>query len=403
MNSIKKITANLILICFLFLQSGVLVLAQDTKQETPPIPIIGQERKQESPEKKLINSNQKFIFHGHAEINEGNTPEENIFTGEVSKVTEGTTLKMTVSSVLSTGFNIEGDEFFAEITDDLYVEGGVAIPAGTIAHGTVSGMESSKRLGRDAYVNLKFDYLITPDGREIPIEASMTTQVGKAASVAKVVAQDAGITLAGGVLGGLLALKWLGIGTAITSNGYTVAGGAGVGALLGAGYALGRKGEQVFIAPGDEIKVEIDSSIELPVISEEALKEEEKHLDGLNIKIANYKLEKDPFGELNTITLSLLIKNQTEKTFSSFDMALINDYKAVYYASPFGSTDLWFQKIMPNSYISGNLSFAVDNPKRKHWLVFYDNRTRKPLARISVNNAIRRIDKEKKENKKKKK
>lgn len=220
---------------------------------------------------------------------------------------------MTVSQVLSTGINEEGDEFFAEVTNDLEVEDGVVVPAGSIAHGVVRALEGTKRLGRDAYVTLDFDYLVTPDGREIPIEASMTTKRHAATSVAKVALENTAYTVTGGVAGGLLALKYLGLGAAVSSNGYTVAGGAGVGALVGAGYALARKGQEVLLAPGDEIKVKIKGTLDLPIISDEALKEDELQYNGLNINISNFRLEKDPFGEPNTITLSIAVCNKTKK------------------------------------------------------------------------------------------
>lgn len=331
---------------------------------------------------------------GGVEINKNND-NKNLFTGTTQEVKKGTSLKMTVSQVISSGYNAQGDEFFAEITNDLEAPGGVSIPSGTIAHGTVTNISGTKRLGRDAYMNLKFDYLITPDGRQIPIEASMTTKRGAAASAAKIVLQDTAYTVAGGVIGGFLALKFLGLGAAVASHGYTLAGGAGVGALVGAGYSLARKGNEVLIQPGDEINVQVVSSLALPVMNEDSLKDEEKMLDGLDVKITDYRLEKDPFGELNTITLTLDIKNKTARTFSSFDMALMNDYSSVFYPSPFGDTELWFQKITPNSEYKGKLSFAVDNPKRKHWLIFYDTSSRKLLSKISVKNAERRLKKEK--------
>jgi len=339
--------------------------------------------------------NNKYLFHGQVEINEEEKDPKKLFTGETKKIEEGTRLKMTVASVLSSGYTIEGDEFFAEVTNDLSVPGGIAIPAGTIAHGKVTKLEGSKRLGRDGYICVDFDYLVTPDGREIPIQASMTTKRNPVASVAKIALEDTAYTAAGGFIGGLLAVKYLGIGAAVASHGYTVAGGAGVGALIGATASLARKGGEVLIAPGDEINVEVKGALEVPVMNEEAFKDEEINFDGLNVKITDYKLEKDPFGELNTITLTISIDNRTNKTFSSFDMALVNDYKAVFYPSPFGNTELWFQKIFPNSRMTGRLSFAVDNPKRKHWLVFYDSTTRKPLAKISVKNAEKRLKKEK--------
>jgi len=174
-----------------------------------------------------------------------------------------------------------------------------------------------------------------------------------------------------------------------------VAGGAGVGALVGVTASLARKGDEALIAPGDEINVHVASQIELPIMSEEALKDEEKQMEGLDVKITEYMIEKDPFGEPNTITLTLNVDNKTRRTFSSFDMALVNDYNSVYYPSPFGNTDLWFHKITPNTKMTGKLSFAVDNPKRKHWLVFYDTTSRKVLAKISIKNAERMLKKEK--------
>lgn len=342
-----------------------------------------------------FNQNQENlhnVIRGTIQYDEGR-PDENLFTGEIEEVKEGSLLKMTVASVISSGLSYEGDEFFAEITDDFSIDGGIVIPSGTVAHGIVTQLENSKRLGRDGYIKVKFDYLITPDGRKIPIEASMTTKRHPATATAKVVLEDTAYTVAGGVIGGLLALKFLGLGAAVATKGGTVAGGAGVGATIGLTAALVRKGQEVLIAPGDEIKVKIVESLDLPVFTEEALKDQELYFEGLDVKIIGYALEKDPFGDLNTITLALDIKNMTDKSFSTFDMALVNEYKKTYYASPFGDTGMWFQKIMPGSRIRGRLSFSVDNPKKKHWLVFYDNRTRKPLAKFSLKNAERDLKK----------
>lgn len=378
---IKKIYASFLLLC-LFINCNL---------------VFGEQQNTNSDEQSG-----KVLFHGKVEINEDKKKEKEIFTGETKTVEQGTRLKMTVSNVLSSSYNQKDDEFFAEITNDLSVPGGIVVPAGTIAHGKVHALTESKRLGRDAYITLNFDYLITPDGRKIPIEASMTTKRNAASSLAKVALEDTACTVAGGVLGGLLALKYLGVGTAIASHGYSVAGGAGIGAVVGATASVVRKGGEVLIAPGDEINVEVKGALNLPVIKEEAFKEDEKTIEGLNVQIVGYRLEKDPFGELNTITLNILVDNQTEKTFSTFDIALVNDYKAVYYPSLFGDTSLWFVKIKPGSRMIGTLSFSVDNPKRKHWVVFYDSVTRKQLARISVNNAKKRIEKNKKSKKDKK-
>lgn len=380
--SIKRILTALLLSIFVFSQNLCCFAEDLTKHEFAQL-----EHTVEGNSKALHN-----VIKGKIQYDDGFKNSE-IFTGEIGEIKEGSKLKMTVASVISSGFNREGDEFFAEITDDFSTDRGIVIPCGTVAHGIVTELKNSKRLGRDGFINVNFDYLITPDGRKIPIEAHMTTKRHPVSLAAKVVLEDTAYTVAGGVIGGLLALKFLGLGTAIASEGATVAGGAGIGAVAGLTAAVVRKGKEVLIAPGDEIKVKIAENFELPVLTEESLKDKELHYEGLDVKITGYVLEKDPFGELNTITLTLDIINRTKKKFSSFDMALISEYKRVYYASPFGNTEMWFQKIVPNSQIRGRLSFSVDNPKKKHWLVFYDNRTRKPLAKFSLKNAERALKK----------
>lgn len=362
------------------------------KTETIPEPVKKNELENKAEKQESISST-NHLFHGQVEQTDSEDKKNDIFTGSKEEIKEGTVLKMTVTSVLSSGVNQEGDEFFAEVTSDLEAEDGVTIPQGTVAHGKIVEVREAKRLGRDAYISMEFDYLITPDGREIPIEAKMTTKNHPVTAAAKIALEDTAYTVAGGVIGGIFALKLFGIGGAVASNGYTVAGGAGVGAAVGATVSLVRKGSDKLISPGDEIKVRMNNGIEVPVISEDALREDEKLLQGLKVDITNCKLEKDPFGEENTITLSLNINNNTEKTFSCFDIALINDYKSVFYASPFSNTSMWFTKITPNSKTNGKLSFSVDNPKRKHWLVFYDSMTRKPLAKISVDNAWKDLNK----------
>lgn len=327
--------------------------------------------------------------------------QSDIFTGSVETLNRKEIINMTVSQILDSSISIEGDEFFAEVTDDVYSNKGVIIPKGTLAHGKLTNTTAPGRLGKEASMDLSFDYLITPDGREIPIEGKMTTKLHPVTQGAKIVAQDVGYTVAGGAVGGLMALNWLGLGVAIASQGYTLAGGAAVGGVAGLSVALIRKGNHVLIAPGDEIKVKINTSIDLPVYKEEALKQEEILYKGLDININNVKHEKDPFGEVNTITLTVLISNMSDKTLSGFDMALVNDYNAKFSPSIFGNTKLMFRQIKPGDKFIENVSFAVDNINRKYWLTFYDRKTNQVITKISVDNAYRNLpEKVKKKNEK---
>lgn len=338
-------------------------------------------------------------FKGRAEKTDEVQKQSELFTGKVENLDKKDILRMTVSQVLDGSFSQEGDEFFAEVTSDVSGDSGVIIPTGTIAHGRIRECNGARRLGRDGTLDLDFDYLMTPDGREIPIEGKMSTKLHPLTATSKIVATDLGYTAVGGVVGGIMALNMFGIEAAIASQGYTVAGGAAVGGIIGLGASLYRKGKDVLIAPGDEIRVKINTSIPLPVYKETALMQHELFCPGLEIKINNIEYEKDPFGELNTITMSLSIKNMTQMTFSSFDFALINDYNSVFHPSIFGDTKLMFQQIKPGDRVAGRISFSVDNVKRKYWLAFYDRKSRKPVSKISIDNAYRKVaEKTKKKN-----
>ena len=326
---------------------------------------------------------------GYIQKNDTNKQEVNkqLFTGETDKLERKDTINLTVSQILSSGYTLEGVEFFAEVSKDVETEKGVIIPVGTIAHGIVKMVGDPKNNGRDGYVDINFDYLVTPDGSEIPIQASFTTKAKPIKGAAKMVAHHAGYTLLGGAVGGFLALQYLGLGAAIASNGYTIAGGAAVGGAVGLTLAIIKKGKGFMIKPGDELKITVDSTLDMPVYSKDAFRQEELLLDGLNVRINSVSLEKDPFGVENTITLSLGIDNYTDYSFSTFDIALISNTQQSFFPSPFGDTSLWFKTISPGDRVVGKLSFNISDKKARHWLVFYDRKTKKPLARLSIDNA----------------
>ena len=351
----------------------------------------------------------KEPFKGHIEeTNTYNKETDPTFTNEVETLTQEKTIELTVSQVLAGTTSIEGDEFFAEVSEDVLAGSGVLLPKGTVAHGTIKNIVDPKRMGRDGYIELGFDYLITPDGREIPIEGGMTSKLHPAKSVAKTTAENIGYTAIGGAYGAVAAVEILGLEGAVVSQGYTLLGGAALGGVIALGMSLFRKGKDVLIAPGDEIKVKIKSTEAIPVMTHESVRQEEIKYAGLDVHIYDVFLERDPFDNLNTISLDLIIKNYSKTDFSSFDIALVSDLRHSYNPSIFTDykNSLAMKNIKRGESVSGILSFSVDNPKREHWLVFYDKRTRKPLAKISINNAMKDLkitDLEKQKKKRRKK
>ena len=331
-------------------------------------------------------------FKGYIEETDvKNKENDKIFTKEKEKLEGNKVVELTVSQVLAGTTSVEGDEFFAEVSEDVLAGSGVLLPKGTVAHGIIRNIVDPKRMGRDGYIELSFDYLITPDGREIPIKGDMTSKLHPAKSVAKVAGENIAYTAVGGVTGAMAALEIAGIPGAVASQGYTLAGGAAIGGLIALGMSFFRKGSDVLISPGDEIKVKIVSSEPIQVMTHESVRQDELEYEGLEVDISDVFLEKDPFDHLNTISLDLIIKNNSKSDFSSFDIELVNDLHNSYHPSIFSDykNSLAMKTIKKGENVSGILSFSVDNPNRQHWLVFYDRRTHKPLAKISIDNAIK--------------
>lgn len=312
------------------------------------------------------------------------------FTGEYKKIDEKQVIELTVDKVIDTNFSIEGDEFFAKVTNDVG-KNGVVLPKGTVAHGVIYQTKEAKRLGRNGTISLNFDYLITPDGRKIQIEGGMSTKLNPVKEFGKIVATDIGYTTVGGVVGGWYALNLFGIEAAIASQGYTIAGGAAIGGTVGLAMSLWRKGKNALITPGDQIKIRLKTAVTLPVYKDEALVQEEMKYDGFNVAITNVEYEKDPFGEPNTITLTLKIENLSDKAFSGMDITLSNEFNQVFYPSVFGNTNLMFEQIKVGDRLIGKISFSVHDVKGTYWLTFKDRLNKKELVKLSIDNAYKGV------------
>lgn len=322
-------------------------------------------------------------------------PDNKMFTGEIDTLDKKDEIKLTVSSIINGNINEEGDEFFAEITEDVRGDKGVIIPKGSIVHGIIQHIQDPKKLNRDGYMITAFDYLVTPDGRKIPIQGNLSTKENLAKGTIKNVAEHAGVTLVGGALGGLMSINLLGLETAIASHGMTAAGGAAIGGAIGLISMMNKKGNVESLTPGDEFEIKIIGEVNLPVFSDNAFKEEDIYIEGLNVDIYSAKYTKDPFGDDNFITLNLKIDNMSNMDFYPFDIALIDDFKKIYYPSPFSDNDIWFSTIKSGDKAVGKISFSITSKKNKHWLVFMDRATRKPVAKYSIESNLM-SDKDKK-------
>ena len=309
-------------------------------------------------------------------------------TGDVRVVDPGTSLDLVLSNEISPDATAEGDQFFGKISKDVLVDGRVVIPRGTLMHGVLSTLEEPKRAGRNGYVNAQFDYLITPDGRKVPIEGNSTTRDSKGKAAAKVVGRAAEYTALGGVVGTVIVLEYGGLAVAVASHGYALAGGAAIGGAAGLTIAMLTKGKSVMLPPGAEMRVILSEPLKLPTMTMPDETAEDFSPIGLKVNVAGMRINHRPLGEMSEITLTLDVLNQTENTFSTFEIGLEDDLGNVVFPSALGDTGMWASKIKPSSHFNSNITFGVDSVKSRHKLVFFKPYSREPLAQFALTDAM---------------
>ena len=320
------------------------------------------------------------------ECNRPQSPTVN--TGDMRVVAPGTELDLVLTTEMDPDVTVEGDEFFGEIIKDVLVDGRVVIPRGTLVHGVLSTLEGPKRAGRNGYINARFDYLTTPDGREVPLEGNSTTRDSKGKAAAKVVGRALGYTAVGGVVGTVLVLQYGGLAAVAASHGYALAGGAAIGGATGLTIAMLTKGKSVMLQPGVEMHVKLNEPLKLPTMNMPVETAEDYSIPGLKVRVAGMRIDRHPPGEMSEITLTLDISNQTENTFSTFEIGLEDELGKVFFPSPLGDTGMWSSKIEPKSHRNSTITFSVENVKIRHKLVFFKPYSREPLAKFALTDAM---------------
>jgi hypothetical protein len=116
----------------------------------------------------------------------------------------GTTMTARFDQSISTS-NREGDQFTATVVDPVYAQNGaVAIPAGAVLSGRVTGVHSGSVVGDQSVIRLDFDEL-RMNGRTYPFEGSISNVTVNQSNGRSSTAKDATVgAAAGAVLGAVL-------------------------------------------------------------------------------------------------------------------------------------------------------------------------------------------------------
>ena len=196
------------------------------------------------------------------------------------RIPAGKKINIKIQTPLNSYIMIEGDYFLATISDDIFVDNKLILPAGTAIRGTVLEIKKSKMLMRGAQVLLDFDHVVTPVGKQIPLTAVITDYENLTLDGALTTANSGYLRAVGSYFNdGIDTVK------SMTSNSYefgkqyaggfpaviTAPAGAIAGSMVGAGGFAGRsaigifkKGEDVDIQKGQSIQVTLMQPLDIP-------------------------------------------------------------------------------------------------------------------------------------------
>ena len=94
-------------------------------------------------------------------------------TAKTKRIPAGTTFQLEFLQPVSTFSGSSGDSFVATILNEQVADSSVVLPAGTVVRGSVFDIKTAKRFSRGAKLYLDFDHVVTPTGRQIPLDMAV--------------------------------------------------------------------------------------------------------------------------------------------------------------------------------------------------------------------------------------
>lgn len=198
---------------------------------------------------------------------------------KTKRIAAGTQFQLEFLQPVTTSANGEGDFFTAAIKNELKTENNVVIlPQGSVVRGSVLTVKNAKRFSRGAKLYLDFDHVVTPNGRQIPLDLSVRSydkiyydgglykNLGYGEAIKENYQKGVDITKKATNYG-------LSVGDDHPGLQYLTTPFCAVGGFFGGvGYWIGdsvadmfRKGKEVSIQKGDILNVQLVNPIDVPV------------------------------------------------------------------------------------------------------------------------------------------
>lgn len=103
----------------------------------------------------------------------------NVFAGtfkanaNTKRIPAGTRFQLEFLQNVDTFSGSIGDSYTAMLKNEQSNDSGVILPAGSIVRGSIGNVITAKRLSRGARLYLDFDHVVTPSGRQIPLDLAV--------------------------------------------------------------------------------------------------------------------------------------------------------------------------------------------------------------------------------------
>jgi hypothetical protein len=184
------------------------------------------------------------------------------YQGQASYIAAGTPLQASLDTTLGSEFSNIGDRFTVTLASPLYAGSQLIAPPGSKAEAVLINVEKAGRTGKPGSIDFRVTNVITPDGRRIPLSASVNKQSFKLSADGGRVSNYAKATTAGAAGGALSGL----IGGAISGGkfGRSTAIGTGIGAGVGLLGGTLKKGQEFILKQGTTIPFVVDTSNAVP-------------------------------------------------------------------------------------------------------------------------------------------
>lgn len=165
----------------------------------------------------------------------------------------GTLIRVQMDNGISSKVSSANDTFTATVIEPVLIRGAVVVPIGSVVEGFVESVKRAEALNKNGSFILRFNFLRFESGEERKIVAELNEALTVKSDPVRPIAAVAGGAGIGALIG---SLAKSGKGTLI---------GAAIGVGAGTGLALSVKGKEAVIQTDEKFTIRLNEKVTLPV------------------------------------------------------------------------------------------------------------------------------------------